>query len=230
MYHWENDLEDFLVLAGEAILIVEGEERPVRRWDFVHCPPVDGTCSSEPAPGHARFSPSAPASTSTSHVTVPRTPWTRPRSATGPPSPRDRRRTGRLPALSSLPADAVPGRLAARLASSPKTAAAAAATSSCGAPRERCARAHRCPNGSVICPCARPRKHLRKLVRQHQDRDAERELELHQFVPRNLDASSLFGAENIRVPPRCPSRVAHRDVHRLNATPGNGPVALLTER
>jgi uncharacterized cupin superfamily protein len=27
------------VLAGEGILIVEGEERPLRQWDFVHCPP-----------------------------------------------------------------------------------------------------------------------------------------------------------------------------------------------
>jgi uncharacterized cupin superfamily protein len=39
MYHWEADQEDFLVLAGEALLVVEGEERPLRRWDFVHCPP-----------------------------------------------------------------------------------------------------------------------------------------------------------------------------------------------
>jgi uncharacterized cupin superfamily protein len=39
MYHWEADQEDFLVLAGEALLIVEGQERPLRRWDFVHCPP-----------------------------------------------------------------------------------------------------------------------------------------------------------------------------------------------
>ena len=38
MYHRENDQEDFLVLAGEALAIVEGEERPLRRWDFVHCP------------------------------------------------------------------------------------------------------------------------------------------------------------------------------------------------
>jgi uncharacterized cupin superfamily protein len=38
MYHWEADQEDFLVLAGEALLIVEGEERALRRWDFVHCP------------------------------------------------------------------------------------------------------------------------------------------------------------------------------------------------
>ena len=38
MYHWEADQEDFLVLAGEALLIVEGQERPLRQWDFVHCP------------------------------------------------------------------------------------------------------------------------------------------------------------------------------------------------
>jgi Cupin domain len=50
MYHWESDQEDFLVLAGEATLIVEGEERPLRQWDFVHCPPgaahviVGGPC------------------------------------------------------------------------------------------------------------------------------------------------------------------------------------------
>lgn len=38
MYHWEADQEDFLVLSGEAVLIVEGEERPLRQWDLVHCP------------------------------------------------------------------------------------------------------------------------------------------------------------------------------------------------
>jgi len=39
MYHWEADQEDFLVLSGEALLVVEGEERPLRQWDLVHCPP-----------------------------------------------------------------------------------------------------------------------------------------------------------------------------------------------
>ena len=39
MYHWEADQEDFLVVAGEAVLVVEGEERPLRAWDFVHSPP-----------------------------------------------------------------------------------------------------------------------------------------------------------------------------------------------
>jgi len=39
MYHWEADQEDFLVLSGDALLIVEGEERSLRAWDFVHCPP-----------------------------------------------------------------------------------------------------------------------------------------------------------------------------------------------
>jgi uncharacterized cupin superfamily protein len=38
-YHWEADQEDFLVLSGEGLLIVEGQERPLRTWDFVHCPP-----------------------------------------------------------------------------------------------------------------------------------------------------------------------------------------------
>ena len=38
MYHRENDQEDFLVLSGEALLVCEGEERPLRQWDFVHCP------------------------------------------------------------------------------------------------------------------------------------------------------------------------------------------------
>jgi uncharacterized cupin superfamily protein len=39
MYHWEADQEDFLVLSGEALLIVEDQERPLRAWDFFHCPP-----------------------------------------------------------------------------------------------------------------------------------------------------------------------------------------------
>ena len=38
MYHWEADQEDFLVLSGEALLIIEGDERPLRQWDFIHCP------------------------------------------------------------------------------------------------------------------------------------------------------------------------------------------------
>jgi uncharacterized cupin superfamily protein len=38
MYHWEADQEDFLVLSGQALLIIEGEERQLQQWDFVHCP------------------------------------------------------------------------------------------------------------------------------------------------------------------------------------------------
>ena len=38
MYHRENAQEDFLVLHGEALLIVEGQERPLKAWDFFHCP------------------------------------------------------------------------------------------------------------------------------------------------------------------------------------------------
>ena len=39
MYHWEADQEDFLVLSGECLLLVEGEERELKAWDFFHCPP-----------------------------------------------------------------------------------------------------------------------------------------------------------------------------------------------
>jgi uncharacterized cupin superfamily protein len=38
-YHHESDQEDFLVLAGECLLLIEEEERPLKAWDFVHCPP-----------------------------------------------------------------------------------------------------------------------------------------------------------------------------------------------
>ncbi|HXS43301.1 MAG TPA: cupin domain-containing protein, partial [Solirubrobacteraceae bacterium] len=38
LYHHEDDQEDFLVLSGECLAIVEGEERRLRAWDFVHCP------------------------------------------------------------------------------------------------------------------------------------------------------------------------------------------------
>jgi uncharacterized cupin superfamily protein len=39
MYHAESGQEDFLVLLGECVLVIEEEERPLRAWDFVHCPP-----------------------------------------------------------------------------------------------------------------------------------------------------------------------------------------------
>jgi uncharacterized cupin superfamily protein len=38
-YHAENVQEDFLVLSGEVLAILDGEERTLRAWDFVHCPP-----------------------------------------------------------------------------------------------------------------------------------------------------------------------------------------------
>jgi uncharacterized cupin superfamily protein len=41
-YHAESVQEDFLVLMGECILIIEDEERHLRAWDFVHCPPGTG--------------------------------------------------------------------------------------------------------------------------------------------------------------------------------------------
>jgi uncharacterized cupin superfamily protein len=38
MYHGEDEQEDFLVLSGECLLLIEGEERSLKAWDFVHCP------------------------------------------------------------------------------------------------------------------------------------------------------------------------------------------------
>ena len=37
-YHAEPAQEDFLVLSGECIAIVDGKERTLRQWDFLHCP------------------------------------------------------------------------------------------------------------------------------------------------------------------------------------------------
>jgi len=39
LYHSEDVQEGFLVLAGECTLVVEEQERPLRQWDYVHCPP-----------------------------------------------------------------------------------------------------------------------------------------------------------------------------------------------
>lgn len=37
-YHREEAQEDFLVLSGECLALIDGEERRLRAWDFVHCP------------------------------------------------------------------------------------------------------------------------------------------------------------------------------------------------
>jgi uncharacterized cupin superfamily protein len=39
LYHEESNQEDFLVLHGECIAIVEEQERRMQAWDFLHCPP-----------------------------------------------------------------------------------------------------------------------------------------------------------------------------------------------
>jgi uncharacterized cupin superfamily protein len=38
LYHGEDEQEDFLVLSGECLLLIEEEERRLKAWDFVHCP------------------------------------------------------------------------------------------------------------------------------------------------------------------------------------------------
>jgi len=54
LYHSESQQEAFLVLTGECTLLVEGQERPLGPWDFVHCPPASSTSSWGPATGRAR--------------------------------------------------------------------------------------------------------------------------------------------------------------------------------
>ena len=39
LYHEESNQEDFLVLSGECLVLIEEQERRLRAWDFVHCPP-----------------------------------------------------------------------------------------------------------------------------------------------------------------------------------------------
>ncbi len=39
LYHHEDAQEGFLILFGECLLVVEEQERPLRRWDYFHCPP-----------------------------------------------------------------------------------------------------------------------------------------------------------------------------------------------
>jgi len=39
MYHRERYQEGFLLLRGECLLIVEGQEVPMKQWDYFHCPP-----------------------------------------------------------------------------------------------------------------------------------------------------------------------------------------------
>jgi uncharacterized cupin superfamily protein len=38
MYHAESVQEDFFVLAGTCLLLVEEQERTLRAWDVFHCP------------------------------------------------------------------------------------------------------------------------------------------------------------------------------------------------
>jgi uncharacterized cupin superfamily protein len=39
LYHRESHQEAFLVLDGEPRLLVEGEERQLKKWDFFYCAP-----------------------------------------------------------------------------------------------------------------------------------------------------------------------------------------------
>ena len=54
LYHSESQQEAFLVLSGECTLLVEGEERLLRPWDFFHSPPARSTSSWVQVRGRAR--------------------------------------------------------------------------------------------------------------------------------------------------------------------------------
>src|SRR4051812_25802874 len=55
-YHEEDDLEGFLVLSGECVAIVEGEERRMGRGTTCTRRPARATSRSAPATGRARSS------------------------------------------------------------------------------------------------------------------------------------------------------------------------------
>jgi len=57
LYHREPVQDGFLVLHGECVAIVEGQERPMRQVGFPGiAPPASSACSSAPVTGRARFS------------------------------------------------------------------------------------------------------------------------------------------------------------------------------
>jgi quercetin dioxygenase-like cupin family protein len=73
-YHAESEQEGFLVLSGECLAIVEGQERHMRPWDYLHCPPGtahitigagDGPCAilmvGTRSPDHTQHYPVEPA-------------------------------------------------------------------------------------------------------------------------------------------------------------------------
>jgi uncharacterized cupin superfamily protein len=75
MYHAESEQEGFLVLAGECLAVIDGQEQPLRQWDYFHCPPGtrhvlvgagDGPC--------AVLMVGAPRSASLSEILYPRDP------------------------------------------------------------------------------------------------------------------------------------------------------------
>jgi hypothetical protein len=69
LYHHEPVQEDFLVLQGEALVILQGEERRLRQWDLVHVPAGvdhvfvgvgDGPCAVLMIGSRREFAPSYP--------------------------------------------------------------------------------------------------------------------------------------------------------------------------
>ena len=88
LYHAEDAQEGFLVLAGECLAVIEGQEHPLRQWDYFHCPPgprhVLVGAGDQPC---TVLMVGAPRSASLRRSSIPRTPS---RRATAPRSPRRR--------------------------------------------------------------------------------------------------------------------------------------------
>jgi quercetin dioxygenase-like cupin family protein len=96
MYHREGYQEGFLILRGECLLIVEGQEVPLRQSEYFHCPADVAHAIVGPARDRHSFSPSGAASAQTRSSTL----ATRPRSSTAPESSK-RRQTRRRPTYAS---------------------------------------------------------------------------------------------------------------------------------
>ena len=97
LYHAEEAQEGFLVLAGECLAVIDGQEHPLRQWDYFHCPPgtrhvlvgagersVRGAHGRRPAQRVAVGDP-LPARTPSRRATAPR--WPRRRAPPSRPTP-----------------------------------------------------------------------------------------------------------------------------------------------
>ena len=82
-YHAESNQEGFLVLSGECVAIVEGEERRLRQWDYLHCPPGTAHITIGAGDGPCAI---VMVGTQSAQTAGSSTSWSRPRRPTAPRS------------------------------------------------------------------------------------------------------------------------------------------------